>query len=103
MIGKRVVSIVHIKALLKLVSKDVHGLVHSDIIPEDRQNYKSLEKLMKERVLNAMETNVADSKGTIMYLKLCKLITSSFLAPDLKPIQRIYSIWYAVFFLRCWR
>lgn len=96
--GNKVVSIVHIKMLLRLVPKEVHGLVHSDINPEDRQNYHSLEKIMEDLVLNAMKVNVADCEGTIMYLKLCKLITSSFTAPNLKPIERIYNIWYAVFF-----
>lgn len=102
-IGTKIVSTVHIKTLLKTVTKEVHGLVLSDIIPEDRQNYNSLEKIMDDRVLNAMKTHVPDSEGTIMYLTLCKLITSSFTATNLKPIDRIYNIWYAVYFLRCWR
>lgn len=102
-IGTKIVSTVHIKTLLKTVAKDVHGLIPSDITPEDRQNYNSLEKIIDDRVLNAMKTHVADSAGTIMYLKLCKLITSSFTAANLKPIERIYNIWYAVYFLRSWR
>lgn len=101
--GNKVVSVVHIKSLLELVPKEIHGLVHSDILPEDRQNYRSLEKIMEDRVLNEMNMNVADCEGTVMYLKLCRLITSSLNAPNLKPIERIYNIWYAVFFLRCWR
>lgn len=102
-IGTKIVSTVHIKILLKMVSKEVHGLVPSDIIPEDKQNYNSLEKIMDDRVLNAMKAHVSDSEGTIMYLKLCKLITSSFTATNLKPIERIYNIWFSVYFLRCWR
>lgn len=102
-IGMKIVSTVHIKALLKTVAKEVHGLVPSDIIPEDKQNYDSLEKLMDNRVLNALKKHVADSEGTIIYLTLCKLITSSFTARNLTPIERIYNIWYAVYFLRCWR
>lgn len=101
-IGTKIVSTVHIKTLLKIVKKEVHGLVPSDIIPEDRQNYSSLEKVMNDRVLKAMGKHVPDSEGTIMYLTLCKLITSSFLSTNVKPIERIYNIWYAVYFLRCW-
>lgn len=101
--GDKEVSVVHIKILLQLVPKQIHGLVYSDINPEDRQNYNSLEKIMGDRVLDAMKMNVADCDGTIMYLKLCRMITSSFNAPDLKPLERIYNIWNAVFFLRCWR
>lgn len=102
-IGTKIVSTVHIKTLLKTVPKEVHGLVSSDIIPEDKQNYNSLEKIMDDRVLNSMKIHVPDSEGTIMYLTLCKLITSSFTAMNLKPIDRVYKIWYAVYFLRCWR
>lgn len=101
--GSKIVSTVHIKKLLKTVAKEVHGLVLSDICPDDRQNFESLEKLMDDRVLNAMKAQVADCEGTVMYLTLCKLITSSFLATNLMPIERIYRIWYSVFFLRCWR
>lgn len=68
--GNKVVSVVHIKLLLKLVPKEIHGLVHSDIMPEDRQNYQSLEKVMQERVLNAMKTNVTDCEGTVILLKI---------------------------------
>lgn len=102
-IGNKTVSTINLKALLKTVAKEVHGLVKSDILPEDKQNYASLEKIMDDRVLNAMKTHVADSEGTIMYLTLCKLITSTFIGTNLKPIERIYKIWYAVYFLRCWR
>lgn len=102
-IGDKVVTIVHIKILLESVPKEVHALVQSDIYPEDRQNYKSLEKLMEDRVLNAMQIHVADSEATRMYLKICKHITSSFTNTTFKPIDRIQSIWFALYFLRCWR
>lgn len=102
-IGTHIVSIVHIKILLKMVSKEVHGLVLSDVVPEDRQNYGSLEKIMHDRVINAMKTHVADCEATVMYLTLCKLITSAFTVPNLTPIKRIYNIWYALYFVRLWR
>lgn len=101
--GNEIVSIVHIMMLLKDVSKEIHGLTYSDILPEDRQNYVSVEKLMNTRVIDALEKYVVDSKGTIMYLNLCKQITSSYLEDDIEPLERIYRIWHAVYFLRCWR
>lgn len=101
--GSEIVSIVHIQMLLKKSSKEVHGLIWSDILPEDRQNFSSLEKLMHPRVIDALEKNVADCKGTIMYLNLCKQITSSYLDDTLEPVERIYRIWHATYFLRCWR
>lgn len=102
-IGNRVVSTAHIQFLLNTVEKAVHALVQTDLYPEDRQNFKSLEKLMEERVLNALEQYVVDSEATKTYFMLCKLITSAYLDMNLKPIERIYKIWYAVYFIRGWR
>lgn len=101
--GNEIALIIHIKQLLENVAKEVYGLVWSDVLPEDRQNYSSLEKLMQPRVINALEMNIADCKGTIMYLKLCKQIMSSYLDDDLEPVDKIYNIWHALFFLRIWR
>lgn len=42
--GNEIVSNIHIKMLLDQSPKAVHGLVHSDISPDDRQNYGSVEK-----------------------------------------------------------
>lgn len=94
--GNSIASIVHVKMLLENVPKEVHGLTYYDIAPEDRQNFSSLEKIMDTRVIDTLEKNVADCKGTIMYLKLCKQITSSYLEEDLEPVERIYRIWYAL-------
>lgn len=101
--GSKLVSISHVKTLLKNVPKSVHFLVQSDISPLDRQNYASLEKIMTHRVIEALEKNVIDSEATVMYIRLCKQITSSFLDVHMKPIDRIYNIWHAVYFLRAWR
>lgn len=58
---------------------------------------------METRVLDALEKNIADSQGTVMYLTLCKHITSSYMQNDLNPLERLYNLWYSVYFLRCWR
>lgn len=102
-LGNRIISISHIQTLLKSVSKEVHGLVKSDILPQDRQNFSSLDKLMNDRVLDALEKNTIGTEGTHMYLVLCKQITSSFLDSSLSPIERIYRIWNALFFMRAWK
>lgn len=101
--GTKQVSVSHLKVLIKKIPKDIHGIVMSDICPVDRQNYASLEKLMKARVLESMQQNIVDSEATVMYLKLCKSITSSFSEYDLTPLERIYRIWHALFYLRIWR
>lgn len=101
--GNMVVSVTHILMLLSEVPKEVHGLVLSDVDPEDRQNYASFVKITEQRVMQALESHIADSKATVMYLVLCKQITASFLDVNLQPIERIYKIWHAVYFFRCWR
>lgn len=95
-IGNKIATIVHIKSLLNSVNKEYHGLVQSDIYPEDRQNFKSLEKIMDDRVIQALESHVPDCEATVAYLKLCKQITSSFTEENLDPIERIYRIWNAL-------
>lgn len=102
-IGSQQASVGHLKILRNSVSKDVHRLTAKDICPDDRQNYKSVENIMCERVRNALLDHVIDSEATVMYLQICHEITSAYNEFDLKPVERIYRIWHSVFFLRAWR
>lgn len=101
--GTKAISITHLKILLELAPKDVHGLIMSDIIPDDRQNFGSLEKIIEVRVSNALKKYVIDSDATIVYLNVCKNITSSYLDINLSPLDRVQRIWNAIFLLRIWR
>lgn len=102
-IGNKVVSLVHLNLLIKYVSKEIHGLVQSDVYPDDRQNFQSFQKTSDIRVMNALENNVTDCEATVQYFKICDHIVTSFISKDLTPIERAYRLWYAVFSLRCWR
>lgn len=102
-IGKHIVSIDHLKSLVTKVHKSVHGLTQNDICPEDRMDFDSFLKITKDRVLTALQQHIEDSNGTIQYLKMCKYITSSFLDLDVEPLERIFRMYRAVFFLRIWR
>lgn len=102
-IGNQNVTPIHLQMLIETFPKEIHGLVKYDIYPEDRQNFSSLEKIMHPRVIKMLEDHIVDSEATVLYLKLCKNITSSYMQNDLTPIDRIYNIWYAVYVLRCWR
>lgn len=101
--GSMSVTVEHIKDMLLLESKEVHGLFLHDVCPDDRQNYSSFEKITEQCVLQSLKKHIVDSDATVMYLDLCKDIASSFLDRNLEPIERIYKIWHAVYFLRCWR
>lgn len=97
------ISLSHLKILINNVPKETHGLVLSDICPDDRQNYGSLEKMMSARVINSLQESVIGSEGTMMFLRICEEVTSSLTKVDLQPLERIYKLWYATFFIRSWR
>lgn len=101
--GNSVISVSFLKFLISNVAKDIHGLSKSDILPEDRQNFKSLEKIMEDRVIEALRKYVPGSEATILYITICKYVTTSFLDPQMEPIERIYRMWYVVYLLRIWR
>lgn len=101
--GNKQVTLTHLKVLIKVASKDVHGLVLKDICPDDRQNYRAVEKIMEPRVLEALTKYVPDCEATIMYLKLMKEIASSYTDYHIPPLERLQRIWHAVYFLRIWR
>lgn len=98
-IGSKIATPLHLKVLVDNVAKDIHALVSSDIYSYDRQNYKSVQKIMENRVLEALKNNVAESEATIIYLELCKHIEKSYIQDNIPAIDRVYSIWYCVFFL----
>lgn len=97
------VSVEHLKSLIEKVPRSVHGLFLTDVCPHDRQNFRSFEKIVEPRVLNALEQNIAESQATIKYLKLCRDITSSYMDYNLNPIERVTRIWRSLYFCRIWR
>lgn len=101
--GNKAISVSHLKMLLINCPKDIHGLVLSDISPDDRQNFKSLQKVMDSRVLNSLEQYVLDSEATVVYFKICENATSCCLDKQLTPLDRVYRIWNSTFLLRIWR
>lgn len=101
--GAKTVSIAHLKSLVKNVQKSVHGLNSSDVYLIDRQNFKSFEKIVDERVIKALEESVNNSEATVQYLKICYDITSSYLDFKMSPLDRIFRLFRSVFFLRIWR
>lgn len=101
--GKKIVSVSHLRVLINRVPKEIHGLVLGDICPDDRQNFGSLEKIAQPRVLKALAESVIDSEATIMYLTICREIYSAFIDVKLEPLERVYNIFHATYFLRAWR
>lgn len=101
--GSKQVSVTHLKILIDTVAKETHGLVQTDICPEDRQNFASFQKVTQERVLNALETHVMDSEATVQYLRLSGDLTKAFTDVNLDPLKRVNLLWRALYFFRAWR
>lgn len=102
-IGNKIASVSHLKILIDTVPKAVHGLVYSDVCPEDRQNFNSLEKIMQPHVREALARSVFGSEGTIEYIRICQEVTSSLYDDSLSPLERLSRIWRSTFFVRAWR
>lgn len=102
-IGNRTASVDDLMSLIKKVQKSVHGLTYSDIVPYDRMNFTSFGRMIDDRVLKALRQHIPNSEGTIKYLQICSDVTSSFLATDMKPLDRVFRMFRSVYFLRLWR
>jgi len=98
-IGNYKISVSHLKTLLETFSKDKHLLTLSDLVPEDKMNFRSAEKICAP-IVQEMLKHVPQSQGTISFLETMNNILSSFLDKSLTIEDRIYSIWRSVYFLR---
>ncbi|CAM4829978.1 unnamed protein product [Rotaria magnacalcarata] len=101
LIGDQAVTVDHLLQLIKSSSKMSHNLVKSDVIPKDRQNYQSCEKISSEAAFNAL-TSVPNSRATQIYLQIIRNIRLAFISTETKYIDRIYYAWLNVFIVRFW-
>lgn len=102
-IGNKIISSTHLKYLIQHVSKDKHLLTYSDIEPKDRQNFLSAEKICSEKTIRCLSDYVPESEGTVLYLKMMRSVLNSLSDTDITSEERVYQIWYGVFFCRAWR
>lgn len=102
-IGNKIISSSHLKYLIEYVSKDKHLLTPSDIEPKDRQNFLSAQKACSEKTIRCLLDYVPGSEGTVIYLNAVRGVLTAFLDTTITSRERIYLIWYSVFFFRAWR
>lgn len=88
--------------MIETYSKDKHPLTRSDLIPEDKMNFRSAENMCAPTVLELLK-HIPESQGTIPFLKSMNYVLTSFLDKSLTVEDRIYRIWYGVYFFRMWR
>ncbi|CAF1409089.1 unnamed protein product [Rotaria sordida] len=101
LIGNSCISIDYLSTLIQNVPKLRHGLVKSDIFPQDRQNFSSCVKICSGGVINNL-TNVPNSEGIILYLRLLRSIIIAYNDKETTPIHRLYHAWFPVFVSRWW-
>jgi hypothetical protein len=89
LLGEKLVSIEHLVELIESSSKMNHNLVKSNILPKDRQNYASCEKISNEAVFVGL-MSIAESQATRPYLEVC------FFYELIPAIEKLH-----IFFLYC--
>lgn len=78
------------------VSNDRHLLTPHAVNPKDRQNFNSVEKICSAKVISCLIEYVPDSEGTALFLKVLNYSIYPYIA--MTPAERVYKLWYAIFF-----
>ena len=101
-LGRYAAGAHHLQLVQTSFSKDQHGLRERDIDCRDKQNFDSVLRITSSSVMTQL-AQIPDAMGTYVYLKALKAVLDSYLNKELHPLDRIYNIWYALFFFRYWR
>lgn len=101
--GNYFIDLGHLHTLMENFSKDQHLLTPSILNPLDRQNFNSVLRICNERVTILLKDAIKNSDGTYQYLQIMRDVISSFIDPNITPLQRIRKMWYSVFLIRMWR
>lgn len=99
-IGNFTVSQAHLRLVLEKPKTD-HGLSPGDI-DKDKMNFDASVKICSTRVTNILDSTPG-ANGTKEYLKVMRYVLEAFLNMELTASERIYKVWYAIFFLRIWK
>ena len=70
LLGDKLVRVEHLLELIESSSKMNHNLVKSDVLPKDRQNFASCQKISSEAVFVGLGS-IEESQATRMYLEVC--------------------------------
>ncbi|CAF1168333.1 unnamed protein product [Rotaria sp. Silwood1] len=102
-LGNQSISINHLHDIIEndTYSKLDHGLTKSDINPKDRQNFSSCFKLTSNDLFNILN-DAADTRGTLLYLRMLKMIIVAYIEKTTTIVERLRSAWCVVFFCRLW-
>lgn len=101
-LGKYNASVAHLYFLVDTFSKDKHLLNKSDLNSVDKMNYRAAEKMCSNEVISLLKS-IPDTEGTTAYLMVMQFVISAFNDHSLSIPDRVYKLWFAVFFLRQWK
>lgn len=101
--GKYFILQSHLRFIIDNFTKDKHCLTPTILNPFDKQNFESVLRMTDKKVTDLLIQNVVESIGTAKFLEIIRKIIDSFMDQSLKPLERVYKIWYSVFMLRLWR
>lgn len=97
--GSKFASVSHLISLTKQYSRNKHLLTMTDFKPEDKINFRSAEKMCPTKVLELL-SNIPDISATITFLTIMNYNLSKYLDKNLKIEERIYKMWFSVFFFK---
>lgn len=101
--GNFEINVEHLHQLLLKFSKDKHQLTETTLNPIDKQNFKSVQRMCSNEVINLLRDNIEGSQGTVQYLQIIRDVIDCYMNPNLTPIQRVRKAWYSIFLIRIWR
>lgn len=74
-------------------SKGIHMLNPSDLNHMDKMKFDPSEKLMSPELIQHLESTVAGSKATVVYLEMMRNIYSALTDDAMLPIDRVIAMW----------
>ena len=92
--GKYAAGNHHLRIVHNTFAKYQHGLRERDISHKDKQNYEAVIRMTSDSVMEILM-----SMPTVVYLKLMKSITETFLDKSLDCLVRIEKAWHSIFIL----
>ena len=100
LMGNYSINIHYLLQVIQSISKFSHNLVKSDVIPRDKQNYRSCEKICS--ALDCLK-EINGSDATVIYVKIIHCVIIAFIHTSTTTSNRIYYAWLSVFLSRIWR
>jgi len=100
LMGNQFVSIDILRQMLSS-SKLFHGLVSSDLNPQDHQNYASCFRMTRDEIFQVLE-HIDNSTATIIYIKLLRSVIDAYIEKSTSLLDRVFHAWTSVFLSRFW-